>query len=230
MFLFLFLSFPFPFFPLISPPTYPLTQNPFLCWIQYLYCYYAQSGENPNFQRRIYWLGSKPFLVMVYYIDLDEDSDNPGNQPKYTGIPHPSFAPSSSAPSLPLETVPLSENDMNHHQAFPIGESRIPEKRPEPVFATNLPSPMDSHTFSPPLYFPPKLDIIDFSPEWAFSDGGTKILVNFASNYDIAGPYFCRFGELYVPATLISPGVLRVLTPGLNSFIFSFFLKKQKDF
>ncbi|XP_025083042.1 calmodulin-binding transcription activator 1-like isoform X3 [Pomacea canaliculata] len=54
--------------------------------------------------------------------------------------------------------------------------------------------------------------ISDFSPDWSFTEGNTKILV--------AGPwcvssatYTCIFGSKHVAATLIQPGVLRCFAP-----------------
>ncbi|XP_050414412.2 calmodulin-binding transcription activator 1 [Patella vulgata] len=54
--------------------------------------------------------------------------------------------------------------------------------------------------------------ITDFSPDWSFETGGTKVLVT-GPWYSSSSAYSCLFDGKSVPATLVQFGVLRCFTP-----------------
>ncbi|KAL1497599.1 hypothetical protein ABEB36_008531 [Hypothenemus hampei] len=53
--------------------------------------------------------------------------------------------------------------------------------------------------------------ITDYSPEWAYPEGGVKVLVT--GPWHSAGPYTVLFDTLPVPTTLVQSGVLRCYCP-----------------
>ncbi|XP_014665005.1 PREDICTED: calmodulin-binding transcription activator 1-like [Priapulus caudatus] len=54
--------------------------------------------------------------------------------------------------------------------------------------------------------------ISDFSPEWSYPEGGTKVLVT-GPWYSQTLPYTCLFDSISAPASLIQSGVLRCFCP-----------------
>lgn len=60
--------------------------------------------------------------------------------------------------------------------------------------------------------------ITDYSPEWAYPEGGVKVLVT--GPWHSSGPYTVLFDTFPVPTTLVQDGVLRCYCPGItnNSF------------
>lgn len=54
--------------------------------------------------------------------------------------------------------------------------------------------------------------ITDYSPEWAYPEGGVKVLVT--GPWHSAGPYTVLFDTFPVPTTLVQSGVLRCYCPG----------------
>ncbi|XP_034412927.1 calmodulin-binding transcription activator 2-like isoform X3 [Cyclopterus lumpus] len=80
------------------------------------------------------------------------------------------------------------------------------------------PQPSPSSSFLP---FPHPLpsaastrlaSITDFSPEWAYPEGGVKVLIT-GPWTQLLGRYSCVFDQSAVPASLIQPGVLRCYCP-----------------
>lgn len=66
---------------------------------------------------------------------------------------------------------------------------------------------------------PPKMDyregtanITDYSPEWAYTEGGVKVLVT-GPWYSTTSPYTVLFDSCPVPTTLVQSGVLRCFCP-----------------
>ena len=55
--------------------------------------------------------------------------------------------------------------------------------------------------------------ITDYSPEWAYPEGGVKVLVT--GPWHSSGPYTVLFDTFPVPTTLVQSGVLRCYCPGL---------------
>lgn len=55
--------------------------------------------------------------------------------------------------------------------------------------------------------------ITDYSPEWAYPEGGVKVLVT--GPWHSAGPYTVLFDTFPVPTTLVQSGVLRCYCPGI---------------
>jgi len=101
-------------------------------------------------------------------------------------------------------------------------------------FVNSLISPHENisqstHKYAPPPYAPvagETLDIAnkdasmcgklakltDFSPEWDYVEGGTKILI-MSPDFHNGLNYFCMFDQLEVPAELVQDGVIRCRAP-----------------
>ena len=58
-------------------------------------------------------------------------------------------------------------------------------------------------------------NITEFSPEWSFTSGGSKVLVT-GPWYSTVSPYTVHFGDIVVPAVLVQSGVLRCSSPGMS--------------
>lgn len=58
--------------------------------------------------------------------------------------------------------------------------------------------------------------ITDYSPEWAYPEGGVKVLVT--GPWHSSGPYTVLFDTFPVPTTLVQSGVLRCYCPGKAIF------------
>lgn len=66
--------------------------------------------------------------------------------------------------------------------------------------------------------------ITDYSPEWAYPEGGVKVLVT--GPWHSSGPYTVLFDTFPVPTTLVQSGVLRCYCPGnLICILISKYLK-----
>jgi calmodulin-binding transcription activator len=59
----------------------------------------------------------------------------------------------------------------------------------------------------------PSVNITDFSPEWAYPEGGVKVLVTGPWHSDTSS-YTVLFDTFPVPTTLVQSGVLRCYCPG----------------
>lgn len=60
--------------------------------------------------------------------------------------------------------------------------------------------------------------ITDYSPEWAYPEGGVKVLVT--GPWHSSGPYTVLFDTFPVPTTLVQSGVLRCYCPGTHKLFF----------
>lgn len=56
--------------------------------------------------------------------------------------------------------------------------------------------------------------ITDYSPEWAYPEGGVKVLVT-GPWYSSSSRYTILFDSFPVPTTLVQSGVLRCFCPGI---------------
>ncbi|KAJ7313307.1 hypothetical protein JRQ81_004596 [Phrynocephalus forsythii] len=77
----------------------------------------------------------------------------------------------------------------------------LPEPLAEPCYAADV-APGGS----------PLVSITDFSPEWAYPEGGVKVLITGPWTEETE-PYSCLFDQISVPAALIQSGVLRCYCP-----------------
>lgn len=59
----------------------------------------------------------------------------------------------------------------------------------------------------------PTASITDFSPEWAYPEGGVKVLVTGPWHSNVSS-YTVLFDTFPVPTTLVQSGVLRCYCPG----------------
>lgn len=57
--------------------------------------------------------------------------------------------------------------------------------------------------------------ITDYSPEWAYPEGGVKVLVT-GPWYSAGARYSVLFDSVPVPTNLVQSGVLRCYCPGKN--------------
>lgn len=58
--------------------------------------------------------------------------------------------------------------------------------------------------------------ITDYSPEWAYPEGGVKVLVT-GPWYSSSSRYTVLFDSFPVPTSLVQSGVLRCFCPGMNA-------------
>ena len=58
----------------------------------------------------------------------------------------------------------------------------------------------------------PSLTMSEYSPEWDFCDGGSKVLICYSSNYSFDN-LKVGFGQKIVDATPVMPGVLKCTAP-----------------
>lgn len=152
-------------------------------------------------------LGSKAFAPAVGYIETSAvnghqcSSTSSPQAPrclnmKSVGYPAPTIAvfPAESTQTL-TETGSLNNG---------VSTDRVPSC--EPGYHVNT-RPATQSTGNE------SYDIItEFSPEWSYCDGKTKVLIlGHWSHQD--GSYSCLFDGCSVPATLIQPGVLRCFCP-----------------
>lgn len=71
------------------------------------------------------------------------------------------------------------------------------------------------------------LSITDYSPEWAYPEGGVKVLV--AGPWtDTSDQYTVLFDNFPVPSILVQNGLLRCYCPGMYFFFFSILLLALK--
>ena len=64
-------------------------------------------------------------------------------------------------------------------------------------------------------------NITDYSPEWAYPEGGVKVLVT-GPWYSTTSPYTVLFDTCPVPTTLVQSGVLRCYCPGNDVLYFNY--------
>jgi hypothetical protein len=67
-----------------------------------------------------------------------------------------------------------------------------------------------SNSFQPQMSSLAK--ITDFSPEWDYTEGGSKLLI-MSPDFHAGLNYFCMFDQVEVPAELVTDGVLRCRIP-----------------
>ncbi|KAJ0987343.1 hypothetical protein J5N97_005699 [Dioscorea zingiberensis] len=76
---------------------------------------------------------------------------------------------------------------------------------------------LDPYLMAPSLSQDQLFSIIDFSPNWAYTDSGTKVIVTgkfLKDKQDLDKcKWSCMFGEIEVPAEILADGVLRCLAP-----------------
>ncbi|KAL2531409.1 Calmodulin-binding transcription activator 3 [Abeliophyllum distichum] len=77
--------------------------------------------------------------------------------------------------------------------------------------------PLDNYILGPSLSQDQLFSILDFSPNWAYAGSEIKVLImgRFLKSQEELGKYkwACMFGELEVPAEVVTDGVLRCHTP-----------------
>lgn len=69
----------------------------------------------------------------------------------------------------------------------------------------------------PNLHLEGTARITDYSPEWAYPEGGIKVLVT--GPWHSSGPYTVLFDTFPVPTTLVQSGVLRCYCPGMQCIV-----------
>lgn len=162
-------------------------------------CWYATCETNEYFRRRIYLPLTEIYreIVLVHYLDE-----------KFQLIKNNPFIYSNTMITTSSEKMEI--------------ESKIPKpERNESLreITTSTSSPFDpslidfSFLNSPSSFVPNNSpSILDFSPEWDYTEGGAKLLIT-CNNLPPDCNYFCSFDQTEVPAELIKEGVLRCKVP-----------------
>jgi len=197
--------------------------------IKVLSCCYTRSAENPAFQRRIYWLlDGDPSTVLVHYLYLDKDLSRDSMD-------------ESDAPVLQKSSIYLvndnNEEDTHFSDSDEDGDFVL-NSGSSPSSFMNSKEPLDfvnsfitsdtSNESSSILYgasygsqdlssssqtcLERLAKITDFSPEWDYVDGGSKILI-MGPDFHHGLNYFVMFDQVEVPAELVTDGVLRCRAP-----------------
>ncbi|ENN70288.1 hypothetical protein YQE_12800, partial [Dendroctonus ponderosae] len=111
-----------------------------------------------------------------------------------------------------LETSHASLLDVNPSEAHRTGAGKGP---------ANQSAHQQSHHQSQPnvVHHPDGAAnaITDYSPEWAYPEGGVKVLVT--GPWHSSGPYTVLFDTFPVPTTLVQSGVLRCYCPGMLAWV-----------
>ncbi|XP_059490019.1 calmodulin-binding transcription activator 1 isoform X4 [Neocloeon triangulifer] len=94
-----------------------------------------------------------------------------------------------------------------------MGPASVHVSEPSPVDPAT-PGPADKSSQSSPRmdYREGTANITDYSPEWAYPEGGVKVLVT-GPWYSTTSPYTVLFDTVAVPTTLVQSGVLRCYCP-----------------
>ncbi|PRP86831.1 hypothetical protein PROFUN_05048 [Planoprotostelium fungivorum] len=180
-----------------------------------LTCYYASSEDPPCFHRRVYALtqpeGDDP-IVLVHY--LQQMTEN--KTPITTNI-HQELQMDTMLMSSPM----LDESEMfnlNFDAPPDIPKPQTPKTRRSQTKRRNDEEHykvMEMMGGSAQVHG--HLAVInDFSPEWDYVDGGSKVLVT-GTEFNRGFQYSCVFGDVEVSATLIQDGVLRCVVPPRSS-------------
>ncbi|KAL3835712.1 hypothetical protein ACJIZ3_010448 [Penstemon smallii] len=92
--------------------------------VEALNCYYAHGEENPNFQRRSYWMLDTEYehIVLVHYRDIGEGRQNVRSTSQFSALSSPSFSPSpnSFASNQTESSFVIGESyELLHNQSSP---------------------------------------------------------------------------------------------------------------
>ncbi|KAK4402629.1 Calmodulin-binding transcription activator 4 [Sesamum angolense] len=91
--------------------------------VEALNCYYAHGEENPNFQRRSYWILDPAYehIVLVHYRDIGEGRQNAGSTSQFSSLSSTfSPSPNSFATQQPESSVVIGESyELYHNQSSP---------------------------------------------------------------------------------------------------------------
>ncbi|XP_065353438.1 calmodulin-binding transcription activator 2 isoform X6 [Cloeon dipterum] len=125
------------------------------------------------------------------------------------------------------ELESLDSGGMVHHQlstqhhpnlggqslSHSMGPASVHTSEPSPI-DPSTPGPADKSSQSSPRmdYREGTANITDYSPEWAYPEGGVKVLVT-GPWYSTTSPYTVLFDTVAVPTTLVQSGVLRCYCP-----------------
>ncbi|XP_065842161.1 uncharacterized protein [Oscarella lobularis] len=182
---------------------------------------YAHSSVLSSFHRRRYWLLHDPRVILVHYLNVDESDETTGcgsvSLPRIVSV-----APDSPRPP----TLNAAQEDLLIDDRCPIDGDVS-----SALISVDLPvlSPLHSNVemtclselmqcLDEPMEENLPLSIVDVSPEWTFTKGGSKVLV-IGSWPDGEADFLCHFGDTKVAATLIQTGVLRCIAPAHESGI-----------
>jgi len=86
------------------------------------------------------------------------------------------------------------------------------EKYTLPTSLSSVSETQDMSSSSVPNMLGRLAKITDFSPEWDYSEGGSKMLI-MGPDFHSGLNYFCMFDQVEVPAELVQDGVLRCRIP-----------------
>ncbi|KAF4527200.1 hypothetical protein B566_EDAN006127 [Ephemera danica] len=112
------------------------------------------------------------------------------------------------------------QQQQHHHHGHPNSlqpleaPSSVHNSEPSPLQDPETPNPADKSSQSSPRmdFREGTANITDYSPEWAYPEGGVKVLVT-GPWYSTTSPYTVLFDTVAVPTTLVQSGVLRCYCP-----------------
>ncbi|XP_059085704.1 calmodulin-binding transcription activator 1-like isoform X2 [Tigriopus californicus] len=137
---------------------------------------------------------------------LDEFSDLDGNPSHYTHAHGSSMGPSGSV--------------ANHPNAMagspPGGSAMLSQHLPGPMLSSVSGGNAAHHKNGGLLNHAGNRELVqitDYSPEWAWPDGGIKILVTGPWHHTASSGYQILFDDVPVPTSLVQNGVLRCYAP-----------------
>ncbi|KAK6116605.1 hypothetical protein DH2020_049711 [Rehmannia glutinosa] len=89
-----------------------------------LNCYYAHGEENPNFQRRSYWMLDPAYehIVLVHYRDIGKGRQNPVSASQFSTLTSSTYSPSpnSFATDQPDSSLVVGESyELYHNESSP---------------------------------------------------------------------------------------------------------------
>eukprot|EP00117_Sycon_ciliatum_P012329 scpid49995/ scgid13444/ Calmodulin-binding transcription activator 1 len=114
-------------------------------------------------------------------------------------------------------SVPSSPQMMpGQHSPVSLASDTTILRQPESWPHCDSPTPMrtpgqNATILQQPHGSPSAVEILDFCPDWSYPEGGTKVVMT--GTMPDRADYGLAFGDEYVPATVVQPGVLRCFCP-----------------
>lgn len=206
--------------------------------VKVLSCSYTRSADNSAFQRRIYWLLDGDPVVLVHYLLIERESGasqaqlaESENEGQAYPLQEKEQTPPASPHSLNTEfafgstpNVPLNDSLMDFVNVLKQPSNSMDRAGSLPAYANGFPHNLLQQSIlsrearndtgsQPSTYQGGRLaKIMAFSPEWDYTEGGTKIIIT-GPDFKKGTAYYCMFDQTEVAAELLQDGVLRCQAP-----------------